>query len=66
MLTKRAHQRGATIALFCGFVMDLYVWLFTKIPWTWYVLIGSVITFAIGYAASLFTAEGDSVLESDS
>jgi solute:Na+ symporter, SSS family len=66
VLTKRAHQRGATIALFCGFVMDLYVWLFTKIPWTWYVLIGSVITFAIGYAASLFTAEGDSVLESDS
>jgi SSS family solute:Na+ symporter len=66
VLTKRAHQRGATIALFCGFVMDLYVWLFTKIPWTWYVLIGSVITFAIGYAASLFTAEGDPVLESDS
>jgi SSS family solute:Na+ symporter len=60
VLTKRANQRGATIALFCGFAVDLYVWLFTKIPWTWYVLIGSVITFAIGYAASLITGEIDS------
>jgi SSS family solute:Na+ symporter len=59
VLTKRANQRGATIALFCGFAVDLYVWLFTKIPWTWYVLIGSVITFAIGYAASLITGEID-------
>jgi hypothetical protein len=40
--------------------VDLYVWLFTKIPWTWYVLIGSVVTFAIGYAASLITGEIDS------
>jgi SSS family solute:Na+ symporter len=60
VLTKRANERGATIALFCGFAVDLYVWLFTKIPWTWYVLIGSVITFAIGYAASLITGEIDS------
>jgi solute:Na+ symporter, SSS family len=59
VLTKRANQRGATIALFCGFAVDLYVWLFTKIPWTWYVLIGSVITFALGYAASLITGEID-------
>jgi Na+/proline symporter len=55
VLTKRANERGATIALFCGFAVDLYVWLGTKIPWTWYVLIGSVVTFAIGYAASLIT-----------
>jgi SSS family transporter len=53
VLTKRANEKGATIALFCGFAIDLYVWLGTKIPWTWYVLIGSLATFAIGYAASL-------------
>jgi SSS family solute:Na+ symporter len=57
VLTKRANEHGATIALFCGFAADLYVWLFTKIPWTWYVLIGSVVTFAIGYTASLITGE---------
>ena len=65
VLTKRANERGATIALFCGFAVDLYLWLGTRIPWTWYVLIGSIVTFAIGYAASLLTAEGDSALESD-
>jgi SSS family solute:Na+ symporter len=53
VLTKRANEKGATIALFCGFAIDLYVWLGTKIPWTWYVLIGSLATFAVGYFASL-------------
>ena len=51
----RANERGATVALFCGFAVELYFWLGTTIPWTWYVLIGSIVTFAIGYAASLFS-----------
>jgi SSS family transporter len=53
VLTKRANEKGATVALFCGFIFDLYLWLGTKIPWTWYVLIGSMVTFALGYLFSL-------------
>ena len=40
-----------------GFVAELYLWLDTKVPWTWYVAIGTVITFVVGYAVSL-AAEG--------
>jgi hypothetical protein len=34
----------------------LAVWHFSTIAFTWYVLIGSVITFSVGYAASLVYA----------
>ena len=27
VLTKRANERGATIGMLCGFVIDLYLWL---------------------------------------
>ena len=32
VLTKRANEKGATIALFCGFAIDLYVWLWHENP----------------------------------
>jgi len=35
-------------------VMNLYLWQFTKVPFTWYVALGSIVTFAIGYGASFF------------
>jgi solute:Na+ symporter, SSS family len=53
VLTKRANERGAMVGMLFGFCVDLYLWLGTKIPWTWYVPIGTVVTFGIGYAASL-------------
>ena len=53
VLTRRATQKGATLGMLCGFVAELYIWQFTRVPWTWYVAIGTVITFATGYAASL-------------
>src|SRR5271170_2833630 len=52
VLTKRANQRGAMLGMFCGFLTELYVWLGTRVPWTWYVLIGTVVTFAVGYFSS--------------
>ena len=52
VLTKKANERGAMAGFFLGFCLNLYIWLFTKIPFTWYVLIGSVVTYAVGYAAS--------------
>jgi solute:Na+ symporter, SSS family len=53
VLTRRATQNGAILGMVCGFVSELYLWLGTKVPWTWYVMIGTVITFGVGYFASL-------------
>ena len=44
---------GAMVGMACGFAVELYVWLGTAIPWTWYVVIGTLATFGIGYIASL-------------
>jgi Na+/proline symporter len=53
VLTRRANQNGAMIGMLCGFVTELYIWLGTRVPWTWYVAIGTVVTFAVGYMASI-------------
>ena len=52
VLTKRANQNGAMVGMLFGFVTELYIWLFTRVPWTWYVAIGTVVTFSVGYFAS--------------
>jgi SSS family transporter len=53
VLTKRANQTGAIVGMLCGFGTELYLWLRTPVPWTWYVAIGTVVTFGIGYLSSL-------------
>jgi SSS family transporter len=53
VLTRRANQRGAAIGMLFGFATELYVWQRTSVPWTWWVLIGTTITFCVGYAASI-------------
>jgi SSS family transporter len=57
VLTRRANQRGAMVGMACGFAMELYLWLGTRVPWTWWVMIGSAVTFSVGYAASSFARE---------
>ena len=52
VLTRRASERGAMIGMICGLALNLYLWLFTGVAFTWYVVLGSVTTFAVGYAAS--------------
>jgi SSS family transporter len=51
VLTKRANQRGAMVGMLFGFCIELYLW-GTHVPWTWWVMIGTMVTFAVGYAAS--------------
>jgi len=53
VLTRNANQRGAIGGMLCGFSIELYIWLWTRVPWTWYVLLGTLVTFAVGYLASL-------------
>lgn len=52
VLSKTASERGAIAGMLCGFGLNLYLWQFTRIAFTWYVVIGSIATFAIGYGAS--------------
>ena len=57
VLTRRANQTGATLGMFCGFVAELYIWLNTRVPWTWWVAIGTGVTFIVGYGASVMTEQ---------
>ena len=52
-LTRRANQIGAMVGMGCGFATELYLWLSTPVPWTWWVAIGTCITFTIGYLTSI-------------
>jgi SSS family solute:Na+ symporter len=45
---KRATATGATLGMFTGLAVILSVWRFTPIAFTWYVLIGSAVTFFTG------------------
>ena len=53
VLTRKASERGAMMGMICGLALNLYLWLFTSVAFTWYVTLGSMVTFAVGYAASL-------------
>src|SRR3954469_2646121 len=55
-LTRRANQAGAMVGMACGFAAELYLWLWTRVAWTWWVMIGSCVTFAIGWLASMLLA----------
>lgn len=52
VLTKRANQTGAMVGMLCGFAVELYLWLRSHIPWTWWVLIGTTVTFLVGWLCS--------------
>ncbi len=60
VLTRRANQNGAMLGMLCGFVTELYLWLGTRVPWTWYVAVGTTVTFAVGYGASWVLARKSS------
>jgi SSS family transporter len=57
-LTKTATESGAMIGMLGGLLLNLFLWKqpaafpFPKIAWTWFVLIGSLFTFALGWLAS--------------
>jgi SSS family solute:Na+ symporter len=53
ILTRRANQEGAILGMACGLAVELYIWLWTPLPWTWYVAAGTIVTFSVGYLSSL-------------
>jgi SSS family solute:Na+ symporter len=53
VLTRKANQRGAMVGMLFGFSADLYLWRWTQVPWTWWVMIGAAVTFGVGYVTSV-------------
>jgi solute:Na+ symporter, SSS family len=56
VLTRKANQPGAMVGMLFGFSTELYLWR-EHVPWTWWVVIGTTVTFAVGYLASLLVPE---------
>ncbi len=52
-LTRRVRQTGALVGVLAGIVVITYVWARLNVSFQWYVLIGSMVTFVVGYTASL-------------
>jgi Na+/proline symporter len=55
VLTRRANSRGALVGALCALATLGYVIHYTTIAWTWYVAIGTVVTFTVGLLISLAT-----------
>jgi len=51
-LDARSTPAGAAAGMLAGLVTMLYVKLGTPLAWTWYVLVGTLVTFAVGAAVS--------------
>src|SRR6266536_1873977 len=60
-LDRRANARGALVGMFAGLVAILCVFGFTKVAFTWYVLIGASVTFAVGWTVSRVRREDERV-----
>ncbi len=54
VLTRRANQAGAMVGMLFGFAIELYLWRWTHVPYTWWVTIGTCVTFSAGWTASAF------------
>ena len=52
VLTRRATESAAMIGMLLGFCTEVYLWQFTHVPWTWWVAIGTTVTFTVGYVSS--------------
>ncbi len=57
LLTRSVGEKAAMTGMSAGLVTMLYIKFFTPIAWTWYVLIGATVTFAIGYLVSILIHE---------
>ena len=60
-LDRGANARGALAGMFAGLVAILCVFRFTNVAFTWYVLTGASVTFAVGWIASRVGPEKENV-----
>jgi Na+/proline symporter len=57
LLTRRVQENAAIVAMAAGLLTMVYVKQFTHVAFTWYVLIGTSVTFLAGLAASFLLNE---------
>jgi solute:Na+ symporter, SSS family len=57
ILTRRPGQGAAIAGTIAGLATVLLVHFYTPIAWTWYVMIGTLVTFGVGLLASMFEAK---------
>ncbi len=50
---RRANERGALVGFVTGIAAMIAIHRYTPLAWTWYVLAGTIVTFAIGSLATL-------------
>jgi solute:Na+ symporter, SSS family len=62
VLTQRANQRGAMVGMLFGFATELYLWRWTHVPWTWWVMIGATVTFGVGWVVSAVSSKQHAIL----
>lgn len=63
LLTKRVRENDAIVGMAAGLAAMLYVRFATSIAFTWYVVIGSAVTFLVGIVGSGFHGAGNAVAE---
>jgi SSS family transporter len=56
VLTSRANGSGVITGMAVATAAMLAIWWTTPLAWTWYVLVGTMICFGVGYVASLASA----------
>lgn len=52
---RRANQTGALAGFVAGIAGMIAIHIYTPLAWTWYVVAGTLITFAVGSAVSLLS-----------
>jgi SSS family transporter len=52
LLTRRATESGAMIGMCAGLAVTLYLRFYTPVAWTWYISLGTAITFSVGWVSS--------------
>jgi len=53
MITRRANDKGAIIGWAVGVAILVPICFFTKVSFLWYALVGCVVTYGVGWVASL-------------
>jgi SSS family transporter len=65
VLTRRATQTGAIAGMLCGLALNVYIWRGTHIALTWYVTLGTTVTFVVGYLVSLMTHQNTETMNAN-
>lgn len=66
VLTKRVSGMAAAVGALAGLTAMLAVMGLTQIAWTWYTVVGTCVTFAVGVAASTMLPQQRPVVETGS